>query len=101
MIAAVRWTANLMPRPAAEKHPSCSRGLLHAWHQVEIEERFETTMAFRAMPNMSNKPMIQIFGVLGRNQFVAAPDAINSEKGALIGRHGFPYLLFSVNPSNL
>ena len=36
-------------------------------------------MAFRAMPNMSNKLMIQIFGSLGRNQFVAALDAINSE----------------------
>jgi hypothetical protein len=42
------------------------------------------------MPNMSNKLMIHILSGLGRNQFVAAPDAINSEEGALIGRHRIP-----------
>jgi hypothetical protein len=42
-------------------------------------KRFETTMAFRAMPKMSNKLMIQVFGPFRRDQFVAALDAIDSE----------------------
>jgi hypothetical protein len=56
-------------------------------------------MALRAMPNMSNKLMIQILSVLGRNQFDAALDAINSEEGALIGRHRI-LTCFLANPSN-
>jgi len=36
----------------------------------------------RAMPNMSNKLMIDIFSVHRRDEVIAAPDAINSEEGA-------------------
>ena len=45
----------------------------------KARKRFETTMAFRAMPKMSNKLMIQVFGPFRRDQFVAALDAIDSE----------------------
>jgi hypothetical protein len=43
-------------------------------------------MAFRAMPKMSNKLMIQVFGPFRRDQFVAALDAIDSEQATWIGR---------------
>ena len=45
----------------------------------ESRKQFETTMAFRAMPKMSNKLMIQVFGPFRRDQFVAALDAIDFE----------------------
>jgi hypothetical protein len=53
-------------------------------------KRFETTLAFRAIPKMSNNLIIQVFGPFRRDQFVAALDAINSEEGAWIERHRIP-----------
>ena len=44
-------------------------------------KRFKPSMAFRAAPKMTDNFMIQILGSVGRNQFVAAPDAIYSEQG--------------------
>jgi hypothetical protein len=36
-------------------------------------------MAFRAMPKMSNKLIIEVFGPFRRDLFVAALEAIDSE----------------------
>jgi hypothetical protein len=71
---------------------------IHLAHEVfytpdirwKSREGFETSMALRAKPNVSNKLMIHVFGVLGRNQFVAAPDAIHSEQGEWVERHRIP-----------
>jgi hypothetical protein len=60
---------------------------IHLAHKVfyppsirwKSRKRFETTMALRAIPKMSNKLMIQVFGPFGRDQFVAALDAVDSE----------------------
>jgi hypothetical protein len=60
---------------------------IHLAHEVfdhfgigwESREGFETSMALRAIPKMSSKLMIHVLSVLGRNQFIAALDAIDSK----------------------
>jgi hypothetical protein len=64
---------------------------------AKSRERFEASMAFRAMPNMSNDLIIQVCGTLGSNQFVAAPNAIHSEQGAWVERHRIPQPVLPVN----
>src|SRR5271169_4596416 len=45
----------------------------------ESRKRFEAGVAFRAVPNMSDKPIVQILRLFGRNQLITASNAASSE----------------------
>lgn len=100
--------AQALPLLRREKRSLClapSRKNVHLALEVlytlgitrESRERFELSVASRAMPEVPNMLTIKILSVHRGNQCVVAPGAINSEEGAWIERHRFHRPLLPVS----